>query len=156
MTTEIYPFSYCFGPAILLRFLNLMKKSEADSHDVYRRMLEQKRAEVIASLGSKVDTLSRLGRVAEDDQAQVSHDEFVSLRLNSLDYSQLRLIQEALDRMNSGDYGICLACEEPIPAKRLRAVSWARYCVGCQDTIGRMMDLELAEREGATPAGRTA
>jgi DnaK suppressor protein len=109
-------------------------------------MLLDKRAEVLSSLGSKFDTMARLGRVAEDDQAQISHDEFVSLRINSLDYTQLRLIEEALDRLDSGDYGVCMACEAPIPSKRLRAVSWARYCVSCQDTIGREMDLELAER----------
>jgi DnaK suppressor protein len=123
-----------------------MKRSDIDSHDLYRRMLLDKRAEVLSSLGSKFDTMARLGRVAEDDQAQISHDEFVSLRINSLDYTQLRLIEEALDRLDSGDYGVCMACEEPIPSKRLRAVSWARYCVSCQDTIGREMDLELAER----------
>jgi DnaK suppressor protein len=133
-----------------------VKKTQADSHDLYRRMLEEKRAEVMASLGAKFDTMARLGRVAEDDQAQISHDEFVSLRLNSLDYSQLRLIEEALDRLESGDYGVCLACEEPIPPKRLRAVSWARYCVECQDTVGRAMDVERAEKERAAPAGRPA
>lgn len=125
-----------------------MKKPEADSHDLYRQMLLDKRAAVLASLGAKFDTMARLGRVAEDDQAQISHDEFVSLRINSLDYAQLRLIEEALDRLDSGDYGICLACEEPIPSKRLRAVCWARYCVACQDTIGHEMDTEMAEKGG--------
>jgi DnaK suppressor protein len=124
-----------------------MKKAEpaADTPETYRRMLLSKRAEVLAALGAKFDTMARLGRVAEDDQAQISHDEFVSLRLNSLDYAQLRLIVEALDRLDSGEYGICLACEEAIPAKRLRAVCWARYCIKCQDTIGREMDREMAE-----------
>jgi DnaK suppressor protein len=116
-------------------------------------MLQNKRAEVLAGLGAKFDTMARLGRVAEDDQAQISHDEFVSLRLNSLDYSQLRLIEEALDRLDSGDYGICLACEETIPPKRLRAVSWARYCVRCQDTIGKEMDRQMAEAGGREKPG---
>jgi DnaK suppressor protein len=129
-------------------------KAQVESHNIYRQMLEEKRAEVLASLGAKFDTVARLGRVAEDDQAQISHDEFISLRLNSLDYSQLRLIEEALDRIESGDYGVCLACEEPIPPKRLHAVSWARYCVECQDTVGRAMDLEMAQKERGTPAGR--
>jgi DnaK suppressor protein len=131
-----------------------MKKLAAGNHDLYRQMLEEKRAEMVASLGTKFDTMARLGRVAEDDQAQISHDEFVSLRLNSLDYRQLRLIEEALDRLASGDYGVCLACEEPIPPKRLRAVSWARYCVACQDTVGRALDMEMAEKQRAAPAGR--
>jgi len=65
-----------------------------------------------------------MGRVAEEDQAQITHDEFVSLRLNRLDYLQLRMIEAALDRLNSGDFGTCLGCEEPIPAKRLNALPW--------------------------------
>ena len=93
-----------------------------DDHTTYNHQLLQKRAQVLSTLGIKFDTLARMGRVAEDDQAQITHDEFVSLHLNSLDYLQLRMVDEALDRLDSGDYGICLACEEPIPAKRLRAI----------------------------------
>lgn len=101
-----------------------------------RQRLLLRREEVLSGLGVKFDTLAGMGRVAEDDQAQISHDEFVSLRLNSLDYRQLRLIDEALDRLTSGEYGICVSCEEAIPAKRLIALPWARYCVGCQDNNG--------------------
>jgi DnaK suppressor protein len=97
-------------------------------------MLLEKRVEVLSGLGTKFDTLARMGRVAEDDQAQFLSDESVSLHLNTLDYAQLRLIEEALDRLDSGDYGICLSCDEPIPPKRLQAISWARYCVRCQET----------------------
>src|SRR5271157_205821 len=108
----------------------------------YRRLLLDKRAEVMAGLGVRFDTLARMGRVAEEDQAQISHDEFVSLRINGLDYAQLRLIEEALDRLDSGDYGICLACEQPIAPKRLAALPWARYCVSCQEEAGTNPDLE--------------
>jgi len=123
-----------------------MKKTEPaqDGPEFYRRMLLDRRKQVLAGLGGKFDTLARMGRVAEDDQAQISHDEFVSLHINSLDYAQLRMVEEALDRLNAGDYGVCLACEEPIAPKRLRAISWARYCVKCQDTVGRERDQEMA------------
>lgn len=114
----------------------MKKATSAESPQVtYRRMLMEKRAQVLVGLGSKFDTLAKMGRVAEEDQAQVIHDEFVSLHLNGLDYGQLRLVDEALDRMQSGEYGVCLSCEEPIPDKRLRAVPWAKYCVPCQETI---------------------
>ncbi len=102
--------------------------------DGYRRLLQQKREDMLSGPGVRFDTLARLGRVAEDDQAQISHEEFVSLHLNSLDYGQLRLVNEALDRMASGDYGICLSCEEPIADKRLAAIPWARYCLACQES----------------------
>jgi DnaK suppressor protein len=106
----------------------------------YRKVLIDKREQVMTGLGIKFDTLAKMGRVAEEDQAQLSHDEFISLRLNSLDYVQLRMIEEALDRIEAGDYGVCLGCEEPIPAKRLQAVPWAKYCVGCQQELSNMRD----------------
>ena len=115
----------------------------------YREMLLAKRSEVLSGLGSRFDTRAAIGRVAEDDQAGISHDEFISTRLNSLDYGQLRLVNEALDRLASGDYGVCLACEQPIAAKRLQAIPWARYCVMCQETRG-------AEREVAAGVQRRA
>jgi DnaK suppressor protein len=106
----------------------------------YKKVLIQKREQVMAGLGMKFDTLAKMGRVAEEDQAQLSHDEFISLRLNSLDYVQLRMIEEALDRIEAGDYGVCLGCEEPIPAKRLQAVPWAKYCVTCQQEMSNPHD----------------
>jgi DnaK suppressor protein len=107
-------------------------KVECD-RDGHRVRLLEKRASVLSGLGAKIDTRARMGRIAEDDQAQVSHDEFVSSRMNGLDYSQLRLVEEALDRWDAGDYGTCLACDQPIAENRLRALPWARYCVTCQD-----------------------
>jgi DnaK suppressor protein len=111
--------------------------------ETYRQMLLDKREQVVSGLGVKFDTVARMGRVAEEDQAQLSHDEFVSLRLNSLDYGQLRMVEEALDRVASGDFGFCLACEQPIPPKRLQALPWARYCVPCQEAIGTMQEEEM-------------
>jgi DnaK suppressor protein len=132
-------------------------KKRANTHPIdvnegYRRQLREKRTDVLATLGIKFDTLARMGRVAEEDQAQITHDEFVSLHLNSMDYLQLRLVDEALDRLESGDYGVCLACEEAIPPKRLRALPWARYCVPCQETAGGAIDREWTEAP-ARPAG---
>lgn len=118
-------------------------------HATYRKMLIEKREKVLAALGIKFDTLAKMGRIAEEDQAQLSHDEFVSLHLNSLDYGQLRLIEEALDRIRSGDYGVCLSCEEPIAAKRLHALPWARYCLECQEN--QMKDVADTSSEFRRP-----
>ncbi len=113
-----------------------------DAREDHRARLIDKRTSVLSGLGARFDTRAGMGRVAEDDQAQISHDEFVSLRMNGLDYRQLRLVDEALDRLDAGDYGICLACDEPIAPKRLRALPWARYCVACEDNAG--MDLDIS------------
>ena len=116
--------------------------------EAYRRGLLARRAELLSNLGVKFDTIAAMGRVAEEDQAQVSHDEFISLSLNMLDYQQLRLIDEALDRIRAGDYGLCLSCGDPIPSKRLCAVPWARYCVPCQEQEGLH---PVAEPPGVEP-----
>ena len=113
----------------------------------YRAVLVEKRRSVLSGLGVKFDTLARMGRVAEDDQAQISHDEFISLRLNGLDYAQLHMVDEALDRLDSGDYGICLSCEESIAPKRLNAIPWARYCVTCEELVGAEKDGQLRPAE---------
>lgn len=108
---------------------------------VYRQLLLDKRAEVLSSLGMKFDTLATIGRVAEEDQAQLSHEEFICLSLNSMDYEQLGLVEEAIDRLDRGGYGLCQACGEQISRKRLQAIPWARYCIRCQnEDAGRLRD----------------
>jgi len=103
----------------------------AISHDVFRQALLRKRAMILSAL--RLDRGQANERVAEEDQGTIAHEEFVSMRLNRLEYAQLRLIDEALDRIGSGDYGVCLACDEGIPDKRLNALPWAKYCVRCQE-----------------------
>jgi DnaK suppressor protein len=102
----------------------------------YRQILLNKRASALAGLGAQTQHLAHAERACEEDQAQNSLDEAVSLRLNGHEYIQLRQIQEALDRLQLGEFGICLSCAEAIPAKRLQALPWAKYCVGCQEKIG--------------------
>lgn len=55
----------------------------------------------------------------------------------------LRLIEEALQRIDEGTYGLCVACGEPIPLNRLRTVPWARYGTAVQ---ARIETGELPER----------
>lgn len=63
---------------------------------------------------------------------------------------QLRLVDEALERMRDGSYGYCLESGQPIPLARLRAVPWARYRSEVQE---RVEERELARRvRAATPA----
>jgi DnaK suppressor protein len=103
------------------------------NHDIHRDALLAKRAAILSAL--RLERGKPNERVAEDDQGTIAHEEFVSTRLNHLDYAQLRLIDEALDRIDAGDYGVCLSCEDIIPDKRLNALPWAKYCVPCQESI---------------------
>lgn len=102
----------------------------------YRQVLSHRRSELLGSLDEmRFDTIAQMGRVAEEDQAQLSHDEHISLSRNVMDYENLRMVNEALDRLGTGEYGICQACDQPISEKRLKAVPWTRYCIVCQDQV---------------------
>ena len=108
-------------------------------------MLLDMKEEALAGLGTKAQVLTKTERICEEDQAQYSLEEAISLRLNGIEFSQLKQIQDALDRLQLGDFGICLACDEPIPAKRLQALPWARYCVPCQERIAERPPEDDAE-----------
>jgi RNA polymerase-binding transcription factor DksA len=82
------------------------RETESNQSHVYRQILLSKRAAALAGLGAKASQLAAVGRICEEDQAQYSLEEAVSIKLNGLEYLQLRQIQEALDRLNLGEYGI--------------------------------------------------
>ena len=46
---------------------------------------------------------------------------------------QLRLLDEALRRIEAGDYGKCVMCDKDIALTRLEAIPWAKFCVVCQE-----------------------
>jgi DnaK suppressor protein len=48
----------------------------------------------------------------------------------------LKQIDAALDRLATGDFGVCAACGEDVSPKRLAAIPWAYCCIGCQARIG--------------------
>jgi DnaK suppressor protein len=61
------------------------------------------------------------------------------LALQNLDRRarQFGQIEAALQRLNTGDFGICVDCDEEIGAKRLQAIPWAERCVACQELHDR-------------------
>ena len=42
-------------------------------------------------------------------------------------------IDEALRRVENGDFGICEECDEEIGIGRLKAQPWTRLCVRCKE-----------------------
>ena len=51
--------------------------------------------------------------------------------------TQLRKVEVALNRISTGDFGICAECGGAIALKRLQAVPWANNCVECQEQSER-------------------
>ena len=114
-----------------------MKRQKAPvlTAEAYRKLLLAKRAELLAGRGELSPTLAELGRVAEDDEAPILHDQFISLQVKRLDHQTLKQIDAALDRLAAGDFGLCASCGSAIPPKRLAAIPWANCCTECQERI---------------------
>jgi RNA polymerase-binding transcription factor len=114
-----------------------MKKANGPANGLenYRELLLAKKAGLLASLRAQLDALAGPGATTPDDQAPVFYDQFVALQVNRLDFQQLNLVGDALDRMDREDYGICLNCGDPISDRRLRAIPWALHCIVCQERL---------------------
>ena len=132
-----------------------MKNGQKPKTASYRKLLESKAEEVRQSMSAQkaAQVVARLDVPSDEgDLSQQHHEEWIFLNRNTIDMKLLREISDALHRVDTDTYGICLECEEPISTKRLNAVPWARYCVTCQELIahriaeGEMMEFEEAER----------
>lgn len=124
-----------------------MKTSSDPASDSaqYRDLLLEKRAELLAEIGSNIPRFTDAGQLSDDDQAQALHEQFVSVKVRQRCYRTLQEVNAALDRLDTGDYGVCLDCGERIHPRRLLAIPWAAYCVQCQERRGHGVE-EFDER----------
>jgi DnaK suppressor protein len=67
------------------------------------------------------------------DRANNAYSRELHFAISDSERERLGLIDQALERMEQGSFGICLSCRRPVPAARLQAVPWARYCTDCQE-----------------------
>jgi DnaK suppressor protein len=69
------------------------------------------------------------------DKAANSYTKEFLFSLSNSEREMLQEVDEALDRLEDGRFGVCVACEEVIERKRLEAVPWARHCLPCQEKM---------------------
>jgi DnaK suppressor protein len=67
------------------------------------------------------------------DQATGNNEVHIALKLKQTDAKILTAIEEALVRIDKGNYGICRDCGEPIAPARLNAIPWTRVCIKCKE-----------------------
>jgi len=98
-----------------------------------RQILLERRSEIL-ELHRNVDTSWQILHEPERELEETASKETLSRELEQLDkraQEELDNINEALAKMDEGDFGVCEGCSRPIAVKRLHAVPWARYCVRC-------------------------
>ena len=99
------------------------------------RLLERRESLVSQVTAAELSSRERDLEATQDpaDMAANAYTKELLISMSANDRVLLGLIDEALARVESGDYGECVNCGEPIQEKRLNAVPWARYCLRCQD-----------------------
>ena len=109
-------------------------------------LLLAKKSDLSSSLRTKLDFLAGPGGAGLEDLVPVPvfYDQFIALHINRLDYLQLKLVEAALARIDSEEYGLCMDCGSAISSSRLDAIPWAVRCIACQELFSSDLDPSFA------------
>ena len=102
----------------------------------YREILEAKQSELIDLLRNREGIEIEKSPDALDEVQRASERE-LAIRTLDRESSLLRNVRAALQRIDRGQFGVCMHCEEDISAKRMNAVPWTPYCIECQEQFDR-------------------
>ncbi len=98
-----------------------------------RVALQKRRDALIRSAVGDLELLQ--GKPSKTGDVLDAVADTVQSELNSqlleVESRELAAIDEALERLDQGNYGDCLVCNKPIPLTRLRAVPYAKECIAC-------------------------
>jgi DnaK suppressor protein len=101
-----------------------------------RMELEARRRELLPSLGDH-DGIDAIRNPDQIDESSLAADREV-MTANLERKSQLvRMLTTALDRLATGQYGLCVRCGAEIAARRLHSVPWTPHCLRCQEAAER-------------------
>jgi RNA polymerase-binding transcription factor DksA len=65
------------------------------------------------------------------DVGTENYDQEFDLGLIENQQGTLDQVQEALNRVDAGTFGLCIECGEPIAKARLQAIPYTPYCIEC-------------------------
>ena len=125
-----------------------------------KKMLDERRRELQAEVQGKMRGVREEGSwggklnevldAVESAEADIQEDlEFALVQMKS---ETLNKINDALARLDQGDYGNCFECGEEIAEKRLRALPFAVRCKDCEEAkeVVEQRERQLSARRGAT------
>ena len=124
-----------------------------------KRMLEERRRDLQAEVQGRMRDVraeGQGGKTAEvfDDvessEADIQDD--IELALIQMKSETLSKINDALARLEQGDYGNCFECGSEIAEKRLRALPFAVRCRACEEARenAEQRERQLAARRGSS------
>ena len=102
----------------------------------FKQVLEAKRSDLLPS-ASKRDEIRIENSPEEIECVHQRMNRELAIRHLDREAALLKSVEQALERIETGGFGICLHCEKMIPEKRLNAVPWAALCLHCQEKLDR-------------------
>src|SRR5512135_1535187 len=112
------------------------QKKELDKKTLHRlkKILMKEREEIIGGVKQIYESSKEIGQDGIQDigdEAANIYNKQILLSLSENERMRLQEVDEALDRLANGTYGICEECGGPIGLKRLEVRPVAKYCVPC-------------------------
>jgi DnaK suppressor protein len=109
----------------------------ADRYLHLKAMLEDRRREILDKLRSiRESGPTQTGEVRDaEEQSVADFAKDMEFALMQMKAETLKQLDEALHRLETGTYGTCEECEQPISAARLQAVPFAPRCLDCQERV---------------------
>ncbi len=69
------------------------------------------------------------------DDATRAYTNQLMTSLGEQGWGKLKQVDEALEKIKNGTYGVCATCDQPIPEARLDVLPFAEFCVECLSKI---------------------
>ena len=102
----------------------------------FRTILEGNLNELLGGVGNLPLNLERMGEVQDPmdlvDFASSQYDQEFLYKIWRRNRQRIREISDALQRIRSGDFGICSECLDDIGLNRLRVQPTATVCIACK------------------------
>ena len=108
--------------------------SKLNLKEIKQKLIEE-RETILSKLSSNDLSVDDSETPDPVDLAVRNYSKNVMLAVSENESKQLTLINDALERIEDDEYGLCQNCENDINPKRLNAVPWARYCLDCQQLL---------------------
>jgi DnaK suppressor protein len=102
--------------------------------EAFRKLLEERRHELIAEASRTMDGMGENGEQFPDptDRASLEGNRNLELRIRDRERKLVSKIDEALGRIEDGSYGKCEECGGDIGVERLRARPVTTLCIDCK------------------------
>ena len=104
-----------------------------------KRLLLEEKAALLTEIREKTGNNKKINSDIGDaiDSSVEEQERELDLLLQDREQSRLKGIENALQRVDSDDFGYCEECGEDISIKRLLAVPLTRMCINCQSNEER-------------------